>query len=339
MGRLCSLLENNVVRDIFREKFKLVGNNPRICRRRVPDIEDDHDAIRSQLDGLNDLSILNRNWVKSKIRHIDSQEMQIHLLVKMIPVSIDNTGAFLSFRDYECGYWSQEIEDMVFAKLLGIQIGDKDVSDLLPWGTPENQALIGYAMKRFIHALAKELPIIASTTVNRNIIWIESKSKFMVENVRRNQWTNPVVLFNPVPWYIRGSSVNDAGREVAQTGRSCYFRPSLCVQALYDAVIIPSDPTAMIDVIQITVGERHFVLAEFANLFGLRPGWNWGDPPDFRLLVIRPVHSDDQVEVKKKKPLLWNFIGDVAGFRERVLAVESIFVFRNAVAQYRLAQQ
>jgi hypothetical protein len=283
MGRICSLLSNDEEsRNLYVDTLRLVGNNPRLCERsRLPCLG----AIETELDGL-DLKVLDPGWVRSEMRAIKNKEGQIHNLFKMIPVSTDKTGEFLSFREWDSGYWSDAIEDMVFARLLQRLVDKHSVFDLLPWANTENQALTGYVLQHFIHELVKEQSIIAATALMR-IRWVKRQGRYIAEMLV-DEWSDG--FFGPVPNVVRGW-------DVARAGTGCYFRPSSCGQVLYDAVIIPSDQTQMIDVIQVTVGARHeFKIKGFTNLFRLRPSRVRGNKPDFRLLVIRAARCSDEAQ-------------------------------------------
>jgi hypothetical protein len=111
----------------------------------------------------------------------------------------------------------------------------------------------------------------------------------------------------------------------------CCVVPKGSNQKMYDALIVCNDPLRPIDVLQITVRNRHSVLAEeFRELCKDFPGRT------FRGFMIRVVLKREDVENAQKQPMSWYMTGPQSkvGFPE-VEWHEVIWDFGNALTVFR----
>jgi hypothetical protein len=59
------------------------------------------------------------------------EEMHLHILVCMVPVSSDSAKGFEAFTDFDVRYWSETIADLVNEKFLDLVEKSDDIQRLL----------------------------------------------------------------------------------------------------------------------------------------------------------------------------------------------------------------
>jgi hypothetical protein len=97
--------------------------------------------------------------------------------------------------------------------------------------------------------------------------------------------------------------VDNGLEEVTQRWRRVYYKPSSFGQRMYDAIVMPSDRSETIDLIQITLAANHSVACEeFKELFrkfGRRK---------FRYIMIRVAITKKEVEKVKATKMRCGFV-------------------------------
>jgi hypothetical protein len=284
MGRICYLQEDRNVGRQFQRLFKLVGNNLRRCFG----VEyARNEVIERQIGDLENLNILDPDYVEG---HIFDDNCYLHSLIKIVPVSRDDTGDFDSFRRYQVDYWSSEISKRVSDKLLQVA---QNNNLLLPWVGYENRLVTGILLEVLVHQISRKYSIrgVKGTV----IVTVNDNNEIKAER-SSDPWSVPEELIKLMPNFVEGK-LESVARML-----DCYFKPGSLRQPLYDSIVIHSDGIN-IDLLQITVAKEHdFHIGEFKKLLEV-----WPNGKRFRFFTIRLALNENEVKemMSGEKKFTW----------------------------------
>jgi hypothetical protein len=162
MGRICYLQEDRNVGRQFQRLFKLVGNNLRQCFRVLSACDD---VIEGHIGKLENLNILDPDYV---IAHIFDDNCYLHSLIKIVPVSVDDSGDFDSFRRFQVDYWSDKL----------LWVAQKH-NLLLAWVRYENRLVTGILLELLVHQISRKCSI--SGVKGTVIVTVNDKNEIKAE--------------------------------------------------------------------------------------------------------------------------------------------------------------
>jgi hypothetical protein len=144
----------------------------------------------------------------------------------------------------------------------------------------------------------------------------KDKNRFFLMEVKRSGKWRSEPLWTAMPVHVGDPKVPEEG---------CLFcRPVSRLQKMWDALVVSSDPSCPIDVVQMTIGDRHDVpTEEFRKLFAM-PQFRGRR---FRFLMIRAVLGEHEVTRAESTDMNWDIVGpraQIQGFPQKVKWCEVI---------------
>jgi hypothetical protein len=292
-------------------------------------------AIDDSLKMVNDFQM----FEKARLRETIFCQRAIRSLLRIVSVRCAPWNGLFSMGGFEIEYWSDYIADKVsYALLRLIYKRSKDeISGLLSWSREQDRVLVGCMVEKLFHRLAvvQGISCIFMERIVRNRERNELGSGIYKVEEPNLEWIQ-TVLCGPMKRVRTQSLPTERMRE----GKDCYYEPPSPNQRMYDAVIIHENEEDPVEVLQITVGDRHGVrMEEFKNLFDWRNKEN--KPLNFRFLMVRVARDDKDWNTMKASPMYWwipNSTKEIRGILEQVRWFECVFNLQKALVDVSVLQ-
>jgi hypothetical protein len=251
-----------------------------------------------------------------------------HRLFRVVPIRRAPWKGFLSLHQWEIQWVTKFVQVSVTKKLFSLiaKRTSAEIRFFMSSWAIKGGCLLGELVEEFFRDFIQEKKvsgIVKNVTVDLKD-WRDKNHYLAMKVDGWGPWRE-IDLWGPMIVVELNKSFT-----IPDNGYCCAV-PNRSNQKMYDALIVCNDPRVPIDVLQITVLDRHSVLAhEFRKLCKKFPGRT------FRFFMIRVVLKREDVESALTQPMSWSMTGPESkvGFPE-VEWCELIWDFGNALTVFR----
>jgi hypothetical protein len=319
MDRIRSLLPSGDWKS-FDDQRRTWGNSIRLCLASSTDVE------ISLRDTLNRIWDLNDFAGAKLVAQIFERGSLGHRLLRVMAVRSWPWKGFKSLCHHELSWASGALEVAVGERLITLMKPktSSEVSNFMSTWGGGNRSLWGQMVERFFPEFLRVQKICGKKAqVSVDLKRGKDGNGCLRLKVSRDPllWQQDS-LWKPMTVVVGLDNLIDL--------EYCCCQAEKSNQRMYDAVIVPSE--GPIDVIQVTVSNRHNVLTrEFENLYKKFPGRK------FRFFMIRVVLCAYDVDSACGEPMTWVMSGPkekLEGFPKDVEWYEFVLDFGSALANY-----